>query len=268
MPIQEIITRYQGEIGGFDYDWNIASCTVVYKPDERFVAIGPFGRVLVIGGGNVNEEVPINDKGISPKKRGTLRAVRGIGGKAYAVGTMRQVYKRENIDTWHCIDSSAQNYIDIEKTDTCFESIDGFNEKEIYAVGWEGEIGWYNGETWKIIDSSTNTTLTNVRCAANGKCYASGKSGIILEGRYGDWKILKQELTKDNFWGMEWFNNTLYLSTNKALYLLENNNLKEVAFPNQKGSTFNHLSAKDGILWSIGAKDIFEFDGSIWKKLR
>src|SRR4029077_3612265 len=136
---------------GWDLNWDAVSASVCHYPEEQFIAVSPNGLVRVIGGGKVIDESPIEAGAFSPRTRGPLRAVRGIQqGRAYAVGTCRQAYRRDGPNLWKCIDETAQ-VPGTNLTETSFESIDGFAETEIYAVGWEGEIWYYNGQVWKKI---------------------------------------------------------------------------------------------------------------------
>ncbi len=253
--------------GGEDLDWIAISATVCYQPEERFIAIGTLGRVKVFGGGQIVDEGAIEDGSYSPKTRGPLREVRGIaGGRAYAVGTCRQAYRRDKPDNWVCIDKTAQIY-NGDITDTCFESIDGFNENDIYSVGWEGEIWHFNGNNWSQIDSPTNLTLFKVRCCSDGYVYACGQMGMLLRGRDTDWEIIEHEETEDSLRGMEWFQNKLYLSSSKNVYELNSDNLLKVNYGSDLPSTCYHLSAREGIMWSIGAKDVMQFDGKNWTRV-
>ena len=256
-----------GNLGGEDLSWVACSASVCYVPEERFIAIGEAGYVQVFGGGQIIEEGPIEDGATSPKTRGPIREVRGIaGGRAYAVGTCRQAYRRDGASTWVCIDHTAQTPVD-DISDTSFESIDGFTEQDIYTVGWEGEIWRYNGEVWRQIDSPTNMALYKVRCTEEGEVYACGQVGTLLRGKGDQWELLEQAAISEDFWGMEWFNGRLYVSTTHFVYELIGDQLRLVDFGDDPPTTCYHLSAADGIMWSIGAKDVMEFDGRTWKRV-
>lgn len=201
-----------------------------------------------------------------PKKRGPLREIRGIAkGRAYAVGTCRQAYLREDEDQWRCIDQSAQ-VGDTPITDTSFESIDGFSEQEIYTVGWEGEIWQYDGARFTQQNSPTNLALYKVRCAPDGFAYACGQLGTLLRGRNDQWEMIEHESTEEDLWGMEVFDGQLYVSSTHFVYRLEDGKLKPVDFGDDVPLTCYHLSAADGIMWSIGPKDVMQFDGSTWTR--
>jgi hypothetical protein len=65
---------------------------------------------------------------------------------------------------------------------------------------------------------------------------------------------------------MEHFAGQLYVSSTHFVYRLEGDTLKPVDFGDDAPRTCYHLSAADGIMWSIGPKDVMEFDGSSWKR--
>lgn len=251
------------------FRWLACSGTVCKAPSEKFLLLGIDGQIFSVGGGNKREETPVPGIDTNNKKRGLFREIRGIAnGRAYAVGTGRMAYIRIDEDTWHCIDHSAQVFTDtVTKTDTCFESIDGFSEQDIYTVGWEGEIWHYDGERFQQITSPTNLALYKVRCAADGYVYACGQLGTLLRGRNEHWEVIDHGDTREDLWGMEYFNGKLYVASSYFLYTLENDRLVRVEFGDDKPGSCYHVSAADGILWSIGAKDVMEFNGIEWKRI-
>ena len=262
-----LFTLDRGTWGAGTVEWLACSGTVCHVPAERYLVLGTDGSVRASGGGAVKEETPIANCGVDPRKRGPLREIRGIAkGRAYAVGTCRQAYVRDDEDHWKCIDQSAQ-IGDTPITDTSFESIDGFSEQEIYTVGWEGEIWKYDGSVFTQQNSPTNLALYKVRCASDGFAYACGQLGTLLRGRDDQWEVIEHESTTEDLWGMEVFDGQLYVSSTHFVYRLEDGKLKPVDFGDDVPQTCYHLSAADGIMWSIGPKDVMEFDGSNWKRI-
>jgi hypothetical protein len=258
-----LYSLYRGTWYADAVPWLGCSETVCHVPVERYLALGTDGSVSGAGGGTKVSE-SIANCGVDPRKRGPLREIRGIAkGRAYAVGTCRQAYVRDGEDEWRCIDESAQ-IGDTPITDTSFESIDGFSEQEIYTVGWEGEIWKYDGSVFSKQKSPTELALYKIRCAPDGFVYACGQLGTLLRGRHDQWEIINHESTREDLWGMEFFDGQLYVSSTHLVYLLENGKLNPVDFGDDLPRTCYHLSAADGIMWSVGAKDVMEFDGSDW----
>jgi hypothetical protein len=265
IPHTRLISLDQGDWGGDDLDWTATSCTVVLEPAERFIAISPAGRVQTSGGGEFVEEASISVHGTGPQQRGPLRSVRGIG-HAYACGTNRQLYRRTAPGAWEDLARAATPAED-EWGQFCFESVDGFSETDIYAVGWEGEIWHYDGEQLQKIESPTDRTLHAIRCAGNGTACAAGQSGVILEGRGNDWTPISQHQTTDTFRSIEWFQDRLYLATSDQVYELEDGELRPVAWGEDIPQTCLRLSAQDDRGWSIGAKDVMELKNSHWTRV-
>ncbi len=72
--------------------------------------------------------------------------------------------------------------------------------------------------------------------AVMGTYISVDKLELFLKGRDNNWEIIEQELTTQDFWGLEWFNDRLYIATTTSLYELENNELRLVNF----GKIFLH----------------------------
>jgi hypothetical protein len=245
-------------------DWRPAGACVIRKPIEQLVAVGEFGGVRVVGSGDDHEE-QIGNKESDPEDRGPLRCARTIGTRVYAVGMDRQAYRRDGLNAWSAIDQGARPPADSEEV-VGFESVDGFSEKELYAVGWDGEIWQYDGKKWKQIDSPTNLILTDV-CCGDELAYACGRQGLLLEGRGSKWRVIKQDAIDDDIWGLAWYKGELYLSTMGAVYVLRDGAIEDVEMGDDEPETCYTLSAADGVLWSTGAKDIMAFDGKKWTRI-
>ncbi|MBW1298466.1 hypothetical protein [Aquimarina litoralis] len=243
-----------------DLDINLVSASVCYDPEERFTAVGTTGEVIVIGGGEAGGENSISING------GLLREIRGVNeGKAFVVGSSRQAYRREGRDTWVQIDQTAQQYTDnLDPLDTCWESVDGFVEDDLYVAGWLGELWHYNGNSWQQLDSPTHLDLTRIRCGSDGIVYACGQMGTLIKIENKKCSIVPNDLTEDTFYGMAYFQDKLYCSTTNRLYCYDGETLKEVDFEKARPKTFHQLSARDGILCSFGEKDVIQFDGKKW----
>jgi hypothetical protein len=264
-PHSAIIAWDAGQWGQTTRKWGCTSCCVVKKPKEQLVAIGEGGEVYVNGSGEQHDEEMATGPD-SPKRMGYMRSVRAIEGVAYAAGMMRQVYRRDGANSWSPIDKGMRASRDDK---VCgFEAIDGFTQKDIYAAGYKGEIWRYDGKKWKQIDSPTNLVLTNAVCAGDDKVYACGQGGLLLRGRKDSWEIVDHESTKQDLWGLAWYKDRLYLSSTKQVFTLEKGDeLERVRFGEDTPLTAYHLSTGDGLLWSIGAKDVMSFDGKAWTRI-
>ncbi len=245
--------------------WDTVAATLAIKPLEQGVFLSPTGEVYCLGSGDRHDEI-ITTKESSPKKRGLMRGIKGIGESLYAVGMNRQVYKRDKTGKWSCIDKSARPPKGSKEV-FGFEAIDGFDENEIYTVGWQGEIWLYDGEKWAKKDSPTNFILVDAICAGDGNVYACGRIGTLLRGRKDKWEIIEQEDLNDDIWSLAWYEDSLYLATMDAVYRLVDDSLVPVDMGKDQAQTCFHLSAADGVLWSIGPKDLMAFDGKKWTRI-
>ncbi|KLI97860.1 hypothetical protein [Luteimonas sp. FCS-9] len=244
-------------------DWPTASITITQQPLQQVLFMSPYGDVRLFGSGQENDEricTPEDD----PRDRGHLRQVRTIGQHTFAVGMGRQVYRREGVGHWSCLDQAIRPAIGETKG---FESIDGFNAGDLYAVGWDGEIWRYDGTHWHPQASPTPQVLTRVLCAGDGQVYASGRRGLLIVGRHDRWRVLAQNATVGDIQDLAWYASSLYVATARGLYTLQADTLVPVAFGEHAPATFHHLSAADGVLWAFGAKDILAFDGTAWSRI-
>jgi hypothetical protein len=246
--------------------WNIAGVAVSHEPIAQMVAVSQWGDVLCTGSGDTHDEhvatgaaKPVND-------RGPLTGVRRIGKAIYVVGMDRQVYRRTGVNAWSEISPKPKRK---EKKDDPkgFQAIHGFSEKDIYAVGWDGEIWHYDGASWKELPSITNQVLVDVCCAGDGIVYACGREGLLIKGRADKWEIVDTDDLEEDFWSLAWFEDQLFIASLYNLYTLGKKGLAEVSMGKDTPGTCNRLAADEGVLWSIGAKDVMAFDGKKWTRI-
>lgn len=246
-----------------DLPWNCVAATVLAAPPQLLVA-GPFGEVFVMGSGDVHKE-RIRDGTHFPKAKAIIRNVRRINNYVYAVGMQRQVYKRHDRTNWQWIGPE----VDISDGSVRgFESIDGFSDSDLYAVGWEGEIWHYNGHRWVQNCSPTNLILNAVVCIADGGLvYACGQCGTLLRGKNGNWEVVDHQASTLDFWDLAWCDGKLYISTMESLFCFNGEVMEIVDFGIDDLSSCYRLSSIDGSLWSIGDKGIMAFDGTAWRRI-
>jgi hypothetical protein len=247
-------------------EWVVAGVAVVWEPIQQGVFVGVMGEVLVAGSGDVHTE-SIVDGADSPESRGPLRSATNIEGLVHACGTGRQVYRRDAANKWVALDHGIRPAAGDEEPYS-FESIDGFSRNELYAAGVFGEIWKFDGKKWERIASPTNLILSKVCCAGDGKVYIAGQQSALVRGRANAWEIVPIDAFEDQIWGLAWFNDRLYLSTLSNVYRLEpDGSVVRVNMGKDQPETCYHLSAHDGVLWSIGRKDIMSFDGKRWTRI-
>jgi hypothetical protein len=236
--------------------WNATAAAVAKKPSEQLVVIGEDGQAFHWAAGKANDEQ------LSPKPK-LIRAARTIDGEVYACGMKREVYRRVDVNVWKVMSAPKPG----KKETTGFEAIDGYSAKEIYAVGWSGEIWQYDGKEWTKRRSGKDQILTAVCCAPDGTVYAAGQRGLMLMGRHDAWKRItwKDDVSVD-LWDLCWFNDVLYVAANDGLFTLKNRSLVPVDFGDAAPATFFSLSTSGGVLWSVGPSDVASFDGSAWRQ--
>jgi hypothetical protein len=235
------------------------------EPSPEIISLSAVGEVHVASPDGLSTEL-IDDTSEAPMHRGDLRCIKCIDRNIYVAGIGRQVYVRDSAKRWSRFDEGTLDPLGSAEL-VGFESIDGFNKDEIYAVGLNGEIWFCDKSRWRKIDTPTNVGLEKVLCTADGKVFAAGRSGVILCGRRDTWSVLPQDTTDDTFWDMAWFQGQLYLSTTNSLFVSSGTGIKEVNFGLSTKPTCAYLDANDGVLCSIGCDDMVIFDGNIWKKL-
>lgn len=279
--VSSIIDKFAGDnrdhamiCSWFDDDWSheliddnsICSVIIIEEPKSKILSIGVDGRVDVDDAdtGMGVEYVDKSERG--PNYSETLRCAKVINNYVYAAGMARQIYRRNGPDDWVQFDDGV--YMSRGNRDYAagILDIDGFNN-ELYAVGYKGEIWYYNGNNWEQSDTPTDIALTKVICVGD-IVYIVGLSGIIIKGTHNLWEVIEQDVTKDDFWGIASFMKRIYVANYSGVYELSVNELIKVDFKLEDSVSTAYLDAHDDVIWSVGEKDIvISEDGVKWVKL-
>lgn len=245
--------------------WRTADVEMIRHPLIQMIAIGEYGAALLIGSGDRHEETIVTSNS-SPAKRGPLRGVRSIENEILVVGMDRQVYRRAGHDSWENFDLGIPRNSD-PKAVSGFEAVDGFSMSEIYAVGWDGEIWCCENGTWVAQASPANSVLVDVCCGGDGFVYACGRNGLLIKGKKGQWDIVDQGAFSEDLWNLAWYKDRLYASSMDNVFVLEDGELSPVYMGEDQAKTCYRLCTDDGIMLSVGAKDIMSFDGAKWTRI-
>jgi hypothetical protein len=239
-------------------NFNTHTCCIISIPSFALVMVAGFGEYGVTTpnarlAGNIFD-------GQRRKDSGVFRVVATIAGKAYAAGLRGMVYRLDDIVTWVRMDKGLPRTFNIG-------AIDGFDASDIYAVGRAGAAWHFDGSGWSELDLPTNANLTAVKCAGDGNVYVGGYDGILIRGRASTWNVVAQDETTETVWDLEWFGGELYVSTILFVYRFKDGELALVDFVDDPPETCYHLTTAEGVMWSIGAKDVMSFDGKTWTRI-
>jgi hypothetical protein len=147
-------------------------------------------------------------------------------------------------------------------------AIDGFSASELYAVGWSGEVWWRQDSRWHMAPPVTNLKLERVICVREwGLTIACGQAGLLLKGMQDSWDVIRHDLTKDAFWGMDTFAGAVWCSTANAVYrLMADFTLEPVKIADSRDFSCGWLATSGGLLWSVGPHHIYATeDGKKWR---
>lgn len=246
---------------------SIIGICVLEDPKRKVLHCGVDGEIEVASLPGWSKEY-VNRSDDGPSYSLHLKTIRRIGGHVYVAGMGRQVYRRNGPEQWARIDAGVFVPRSQRKKSVGFNAIDGFDEKRIYAVGYHGEIWYYNGKNWRQQESPTNLLLACVKCAPDGKVYACGQAGVLLVGSDNRWRIVEQDLTGEDFWGIAYFQDKVWVSNADGIFVLNDGAFRRVDLRCKEDISTCYLDATNNAIWAVGEKDIlFSNDGIRWKRL-
>ena len=209
------------------------------------------------------------DKSIDgPNALRRIRCMALIGSDVYLAGMSRMVYKRSvNGGAWHQNDEGVRVPRSSREI-AGFSAIGGVKGNDIYAVGMRGAIWHFDGGSWSKLESGTNVGLYGVLVLESGSVFVCGEAGVLLVGSGSQWRQVHNDATENCFWGISCLHGVVYLSTDQGeICKLENDQIVPVETGLEVDLTTFSLHSADGVMLSVGSKDIIVFDGIDWRKL-
>ncbi|MCL2654057.1 MAG: hypothetical protein FWD63_09780 [Propionibacteriaceae bacterium] len=224
----------------------------------------------------------IPDAGVSretAKGYGHLSDVQLIGQHLYACGTSGQVYRRDGKDNWvHMDDGILQNP---EKDGGWFmaSAVNGPHEQAIYLAGCDYNDGYpphvefWDGHQWRRLElPDTAGRITNIYVESEDRILMCGDDATLLVGNARDgFSMLGPAGGKELFYSITKFNGLYFLGSNLGLFRFDPNKNPPAFEEVQTGLSpelgdANIVQSIDGVLWSLGSKDIARFNGTTWQR--
>lgn len=256
------VFRWTGKWDNYFLPFVTAGICSVHGTDPEILSLGIQGQIHSASPSGQHIEIIDNSKE-GPLHRGVLRGIRTINNIPYVWGMGRQVYRRTIKNSWARFDENTLDPIG-SKNVVGFESLDGFDEKNIWAVGIGGEI-WARTNEWMMLPKTTNQNLLGVLCTPMGKIYAVGGGGLILVSDGGGFSPIEQNLTSETLWDVVWHDGSVWVSGVQGVFKIVDDKLLS-ASP-ESATKFRYLCAKDDLLWSIGESEIWERSRGSWSTI-
>ena len=265
-----------------DVNWRATSITYfgpAFEDLDDFVILSEEGHVHFVGPNHskaLDEKIPgagVFSEGA--KGWGYMRTLRQIGEHLYAVGSAGQVYRRLGPDHWEHMDEGVLQSPPVENR-LLLADIHGTDETDIYlcgaipgAFGYEGRLFHWDGQRWTSLDTPTTEPLNAIYIDSPECIWIAGDNGTLLRGNHKDgFKDISSVDDNQRFGSIVRFQGKLYLASNMGLFAYDGTSIQEVStglLPDIQDA--NVVDAMDGVLWSVGTKDIVRFDGEKWERI-
>jgi hypothetical protein len=152
--------------------------------------------------------------------------------------------------------------------DVIFEDVNGPHEESIYLVGQNGAAYWKGTGRFEELALPTSAWLQQIYVEDDKTVWICGKAGTLLRGNHSDgFREVAPDGSDETFLSMTRFGGRLYLAAASGLYLLDEGCISKVRTSLEPDLNDGHVvDAVDGVLWSVGYRDIARFDGHRWQR--
>jgi hypothetical protein len=148
------------------------------------------------------------------------------------------------------------------------KEVHGTDINNIIAVGWDGHIQKYDGESWDIMTSGADLTdLCDVRGTGESDIYAVGKSGRILHFNGNEWESQKSGVvsTLNSIWAFD--SGEVYAAGDSGILLKKNgDNWERIPLEVSEQCDLKSIwaSSEQNIFVAGTSGVIVHFDGNKW----
>lgn len=210
-----------------------------------------------------------------------------IDGVAYAVGTERNVWRRDSSGHWTSLHGPMhfEGMEDMSNLEMGFLTIAGTAANDIYVSGYGADTWHYNGETWQQINlpwqeaslikgvkNMSAPSINTAICAPDGYVYLGGSMSTVFRGRGLDWELVDLIGPKNsglNIGNMTWFNDRIYFAGHESgslIYVLEEGGVYRLPDDGPPDHAASLFATKDR-LYACTSFGVLSFDGTNWEAL-
>lgn len=267
----------------FEEDYVVVAIAVWRRSTDGlryFAALSDEGNLVLTDDDENLEKIP--GAGVnSPDATGWgyMSDLRQIGEHLYACGGAGQVYKRVAPNQWEHMDQGLLQAPDVSER-ILPRAIHGPDESDIYLVGCLSASGLpplvyhWDGSRWLQLPlPEVAERITNIHVESRDRIWLCGSNGTLLLGNARDgFRSLSTVDDNQLFLSVTLFEGRAYLGSNLGLFVYDPANAAAGIRPVVTGlvpelQDANIVDSVEGVLWSIGPKDIARFDGQSWTRI-
>lgn len=213
--------------------------------------------------------LPTQQVGVIPSDRPFLgRNLAIVEETIFAVGMGRVVARWEGPGMWTRLDPKEP----LPEGIACgFNDLTGPSLKEMYAVGWRGEIWCMNNAVWHQVDSPLSAHLRAACTLPDGSIVAVGYNGAMVRGRHDTWRVVDSGRA-ETLLDVCCFDGKVFVATAYKILVLNESGLMPVTdfedpadMPASCGGLY--LSDDGAGIISMGPSDLFRLRDGIWKRI-
>lgn len=270
---------------GFDEEDDIVTSIAVWRhPSEGyrlFVTLTQEGLAdFQEDDSHIREKIP--GAGLhSPDSEGWgyMSCLRQIGQHLYAAGGAGQVYKRLGPNQWVHMDAGLLQARDVSER-LLPRAIAGPHEDAIYLVGSISASGhpplvcFWNGQAWQHLTlPDVAERITNIYVESEARIWLCGANGTLLLGNARDgFKSLSTVDDNQLFLSLCLYRERIVLASNVGLFYYDpaqpQHGIRKLTTTLQPDvQDANIVEAVEGVLWSIGPKDIVRHTEKGWERI-